>query len=155
MQHQQYIQESLSHPAFLMLACLVDEPKTATALHEAVVQATGQVIEPGAFSRMVARLERRGWIAGDDGWERMRRYHITAFGLLALQQVEAKYQRNQVLSMLETSSVLFPLFYSSCSASLLPPIFLVAERSVYWFSAPHDGEWRSHAHLCKKMRTSS
>ena len=95
MQHQQYIQESLSHPAFLMLACLVDEPKTATALHEAAVQATGQVIEPGAFSRVVARLEQRGWIAGDDGWERMRRYHITAFGLLALQQVEAKYQRNQ------------------------------------------------------------
>jgi len=95
MQHQQYIQESLSHPAFHMLACLVDEPKTATALHEAVVQATGQVIEPGAFSRVVARLEQRGWIAGDDGWERMRRYHITAFGLLALQQVEAKYQRNQ------------------------------------------------------------
>jgi len=40
-------------------------------------------------------LEQRGWIAGDDGGERLRRYHITAQGMLVLQQAEAKYQRNQ------------------------------------------------------------
>lgn len=47
--HHQHTQESLSYPAFLILASLVEEPKTVTALRQAVVQAVGQVIEPAAF----------------------------------------------------------------------------------------------------------
>src|SRR6266704_2680417 len=47
------------------------------------------------YIRVLAQLEQRGWIAGDDGGERLRRYHITAQGMLVLQQAEAKYQRNQ------------------------------------------------------------
>ncbi|HEY6407666.1 MAG TPA: hypothetical protein VIY29_09390, partial [Ktedonobacteraceae bacterium] len=53
---------SCSQPALFILACLINEPKTATAWYEAVLEATEQGIEPSAFSRMVARLERRGWI---------------------------------------------------------------------------------------------
>ena len=59
MQQQQRLQES-SPLAFLILASLVDESKRATTLHEAVMQAGGLLIEPGAFSRVVARMERRG-----------------------------------------------------------------------------------------------
>lgn len=95
MQHHQDMRESLSRPALLMLFCLVDEPKTATALHEAVVQATGQVSEPGAFSRVVTRLEQGGWIIASNGREGLRLYHLTAQGMLALQQAEEKYRRNQ------------------------------------------------------------
>jgi DNA-binding PadR family transcriptional regulator len=93
--HHQHTQESLSYPALLILASMVEEPKTVTALRQAVVQATGQVIEPTAFSRVVARLERRGWIAGEDGTERLRLYHLTASGMLALQQAEGQYRRDQ------------------------------------------------------------
>jgi hypothetical protein len=62
MQQQQRLQER-SRLSFLILASLVDESKRATTLHEAVIQAGGLLIEPGAFSRVVARMERRGRIA--------------------------------------------------------------------------------------------
>jgi DNA-binding MarR family transcriptional regulator len=76
--HHRHTQESLSYPSFIILASLLEEPKTVTALRQAVAQATEQVIEPAAFSRVVARLERRGWIASEDGAERVRLYHLTA-----------------------------------------------------------------------------
>jgi len=93
--HHQHTQENLSYPAFLILASLLGEPKTVTALRQAAVQATGQVIEPAAFSRVVARLEQCGWIAGEHGAERLRLYQLTASGMLALQQAEGQYRRDQ------------------------------------------------------------
>ena len=83
--HHHHTQESLSYPAFLILASLVEEPKTVTALRQAAVQVTGQVIEPAAFARVVARLEQHSWIASEDGAERLRLYHLTTSGRLALQ----------------------------------------------------------------------
>lgn len=93
MQQQQRLQER-SPLAFLILASLVDESKRATTLHEAVMQAGGLLIEPGAFSRVVARMERRGWIAGDEGGEGLRRYQITDLGMLALQAHERSNQEH-------------------------------------------------------------
>ncbi len=93
--HHQHTQESISYPAFLILASLLKEPKIVTALRQAVVQATGRVIEPAAFSRVVARLERSGWIASEDCPEQVRLYHLTASGMLVLQQAEEPYQRDQ------------------------------------------------------------
>ena len=40
MQHNQHEELRLSHPGFFILACLVNEPKTATAWYEAVIQAS-------------------------------------------------------------------------------------------------------------------
>jgi len=94
MQYHQHMRENLSQPALLILFCLIDEPKTATALHEAVIQTTGEVSEPGAFSHVVTRLEQGGWIIASDG-EGLRLYHLTAQGMLALQDAEEKYRRNQ------------------------------------------------------------
>jgi hypothetical protein len=37
MQRHQHVQENLSHKDFLILACLVEEAKMATVLHEAVI----------------------------------------------------------------------------------------------------------------------
>jgi DNA-binding MarR family transcriptional regulator len=93
--HHQHAQESISYPAFLILASLLEEPKLVTALRQAIVQETGQVIEPAAFSRILARLERRGWIARLEGSEPVRLCHLTASGMLALQQAEEPYRRNQ------------------------------------------------------------
>lgn len=95
MQHQQYAQARLSQPAYFILGCLSYGPRDAVALCEAIEQAEGLYIEPGTLYRVLAQLEQRGWIAGEDGGERLRRYHITALGMFALQQAEAKYQRNQ------------------------------------------------------------
>jgi DNA-binding PadR family transcriptional regulator len=95
MQHQQYAQARLSQPAYFILGCLSHGPRDAVALCEAIEQAESLYIEPGTLCRVLAQLEQRGRIAGDDGGERLRRYHITALGMLALQQAEAKYQRNQ------------------------------------------------------------
>lgn len=44
MQHQQHVQQSLSHPALLILASLVQEPKHAVALREAIEQTKGLFI---------------------------------------------------------------------------------------------------------------
>ena len=95
MQHQQYARARLSQPAYFILGCLSHGPRDAVALCEAIEQAEGLYIEPGTLYRVLAQLEQRGWIAGDNGGERLHRYHITALGMLALQQAEAKYQRNQ------------------------------------------------------------
>ena len=92
MQHHQHVEMCLSQPASLILACLVEEPKTATAWHETVVQATGQVIEPSAFSRIVARLEQRGWIEAMRTELPLRLYQITALGLLAFERADAHRQ---------------------------------------------------------------
>jgi DNA-binding PadR family transcriptional regulator len=83
------IRLSLSFPVYL------EEPKLVTALRQAIVQETGQVIEPAAFSRILVRLERRGLIASEEGSERVRLYHLTASGMLALQQAEELYRRDQ------------------------------------------------------------
>jgi DNA-binding MarR family transcriptional regulator len=93
--HYQHTQESLPYPAFLILVILLEEPKLITVLHQSVVLVTGQVIEPAAFSRIVSRLERRGWIASEDGAERVPLYHLTVSGMLALQQAEELYRRYQ------------------------------------------------------------
>lgn len=93
MQQHQRLQE-LSPLAFFMLVCLVDGPKRATILHEFVIQTGGFVIEPGAFSRMLVRLERQGWIVGDDGGEGWRRYQITGLGMLALRDYERSNQKH-------------------------------------------------------------
>jgi len=93
MQQQHRLQES-SPLAFLILANLVDESKRDTSLHEAVIQAGGLLIEPGAFSRVVARMERRGWIVGYEVGEGLRRYQITDLGMLALQAHERSNQEH-------------------------------------------------------------
>jgi DNA-binding MarR family transcriptional regulator len=94
MDHQ-HTQQSLSYAAFLILTSLDAEPKTVTALCQAVSQASGEVIEPAAFSRVVARLERRSWIAGEESGERLRLYHLTTSGMLALRQAQGPYRQDQ------------------------------------------------------------
>lgn len=95
MQQHQHGQPGISQPGLLILACLIDGPKTATELRQVTIQEAGKVIEPATFSREVARLERKGWIASSDGGERLSLYHITASGLLTLEREEAKHQQNQ------------------------------------------------------------
>lgn len=91
--HQHHaVQQSLSQPDLFILACLITEPKTATAWYEAVLEATDQGIEPGAFSRMVARLERRGWIEALLTEQPLRLYQVTALGLLAIERAETHQQ---------------------------------------------------------------
>jgi DNA-binding PadR family transcriptional regulator len=91
----QHSQEYLSYPAFLILDSLLEEPKTITALRQAVAQETGQVIKPTAFSLAVIRLERHGWITSENGAERVRLYRVTMSGIFALQKVEDLYRRDQ------------------------------------------------------------
>jgi DNA-binding PadR family transcriptional regulator len=93
MQYHQHAELRLAQPDFFILACLVTEPKTATAWYEAVMQAIGQGIEPGAFSRMVTRLERRGWIEALRTEHPLRLYQITAPGLLAIERAETQQHK--------------------------------------------------------------
>ena len=92
---REHSQKSFSYPAFLILAGLLEKPKTVIALHQAVVQETRHVIEPAAFSRLVDELEWCGWIANEYVAERVRLYHLTASGMLALQQTEELHRRDQ------------------------------------------------------------
>jgi DNA-binding PadR family transcriptional regulator len=96
--HQHHsVQQSPSQPDLCILACLIIEPKTATAWYEAVFEATEQGIEPGAFSRMVARLERRGWIEALLAEQPLRLYQVTALGLLAIERAETHQQGEKLL----------------------------------------------------------
>lgn len=95
-QRQQASQESLSRPDSLMLVGLMNGPKHAVALWEAIEQAEGVFIEPGTLYRMLARLEQRGWIEGLDVEGSLRLYRITALGMLALESAEVGSQREKL-----------------------------------------------------------
>jgi DNA-binding PadR family transcriptional regulator len=95
MQNRQHAQRSLSRQDSLILASLVHEPKHALALREVIEQTEGVRVEPGALYRLVARLEQRGWIEGEDVGRPLHLYHLTARGILALQNAEAGCQREQ------------------------------------------------------------
>jgi DNA-binding PadR family transcriptional regulator len=95
MQHQQHAQRDLSHPAMLILASLVQGPKHAVALCEAIGQMEDLFFEPGTLYRVLARLEQRGWIEGLHAGGPLRWYHITALGLLAFESAAAGRQREQ------------------------------------------------------------
>ena len=82
----------LASPAYLILARLVQGPKHAIALQEAIEQAEGLYIEPGTLYRVLAQLERRGWIETLATEQALRLYHLTAPGLLAFEQAEASRQ---------------------------------------------------------------
>lgn len=79
-----------------ILACLIAEPKTATAWYVAVLQATGQVIEPGAFSRLLVRLERRGWVEASRARYPLCLYEVTEEGALALERAETQQHREKL-----------------------------------------------------------
>jgi DNA-binding PadR family transcriptional regulator len=85
-----------SQADLVVLAWLVHEPKTVTAWYEAVMQATGQVIEPGAFSRILVRLERRGWIEASGSEHPLRRYQVTEEGMLVLEWAERHQHKERL-----------------------------------------------------------
>jgi DNA-binding PadR family transcriptional regulator len=90
------VQRHVSQGDLLILECLIHEPKTVPAWYEAVIQTTGQVIEPGAFSRMLARLERGGWIAASGNEHPLRRYQVTEEGALALERAEMHQHKEKL-----------------------------------------------------------
>jgi DNA-binding PadR family transcriptional regulator len=89
MQYQQHAQESLSHPALLILVSLAQEPKHAIALQEVIEQAEGLYIEPGTLYRVLAQLEQRGWIEALKIEQPLRLYQITIPGRLAIARAGA------------------------------------------------------------------
>ncbi len=62
MHQQHHAHRSLSHPALLILASLLQGPKYAAGLCEAIEQVEGLLCEPGTLYSVLARLEQRGWI---------------------------------------------------------------------------------------------
>ncbi len=78
------------------LSCTHSDLAGHTAWSVAVLQATGQEIEPGAFSRMLARLERRGWIEASRAEPPLRLYQVTEEGALALERAETHQHREQL-----------------------------------------------------------
>jgi DNA-binding PadR family transcriptional regulator len=86
MQHQQFALRNDSHPVDLILTALVEKPMHALALHENLERAAEIRIAPGAFHRVVTRLEQLGWIEGTQSKGTLRLYHITALGLLTLEK---------------------------------------------------------------------
>jgi DNA-binding PadR family transcriptional regulator len=91
-QQRQHFQNRLSRPAYLLLASLVQGPKHAVALREAIEQREGVFIEPGTLYRVLAQLEQRGWIEGLDAEGPLRLYRITTLGLFAIERAEASSQ---------------------------------------------------------------
>jgi len=98
MRHHQHAHRSFSQPALLILASLVQGPKDAVALCEAIQQTEGWYIEPGTLYRILASLEQRGWIEGLTTAEPLRLYSLTALGHLAFQNADMgshrEYQRD-------------------------------------------------------------
>lgn len=99
MQHWQSAQSSGSDPVHFILSALVEKPMHALALREHLERATSTRIEPGTFQRIVARLEQRGWIAGEHTWGRLYLYHITAPGLLTLERNTVERQKQHSRDM--------------------------------------------------------
>jgi DNA-binding PadR family transcriptional regulator len=95
MQNQHIFQEPLSRPAYLILSRLRKRSDHAVGLCEAIEQIEDQIIEPGTLYRVLAHLEQRGWIEGLPAEGPLRRYRITALGMLALENAEAGRQREQ------------------------------------------------------------
>jgi DNA-binding PadR family transcriptional regulator len=97
-QQQQQFQESLTQPASLILSSLLDGPKKAVALREAIEYRTGLVMEPGTLYRLLAHLEQRGWIEGLRTEEPLRLYRLTALCHLTFQNAGMgsyrEYQRD-------------------------------------------------------------
>jgi DNA-binding PadR family transcriptional regulator len=81
-----------SDPALLILASLVQEPKDAIALCEAIEQTEGWYIEPGSLYRLLVHLERCGWIEALEAEGPLRPYRLTTLGMLVLQRAEASRQ---------------------------------------------------------------
>jgi DNA-binding PadR family transcriptional regulator len=95
MQHHQYAQQNHAQTTSQILSSLLAGPQTATALREAVFRAEGQMIEPGAFSRLLARMEQCGWMVSVEGEQRLCLYHITDSGRFVLQQARIDQHTNQ------------------------------------------------------------
>jgi DNA-binding PadR family transcriptional regulator len=94
--HQHHVlQPHVSHAEVGILAGLISEPHTATACYEGVQEATGQVIEPGAFSRMLVRLERRGWIEASRTEYPLHLYQITEEGRRSLERAALQQHEEQ------------------------------------------------------------
>jgi DNA-binding PadR family transcriptional regulator len=95
--HQHHaVQRRVSQADLVILACLIDEPQAVTTCYEAVMQATGQLIEPGAFSRMLSSLEWRGWIEASRREHPLRRYQVTEEGALALERGETHQPKEKL-----------------------------------------------------------
>lgn len=56
MHHRQHARRGLSQPAMLILATLVQGPKHAVALCEAIWQTEGLYFEPGTLYRLLAHI---------------------------------------------------------------------------------------------------
>jgi DNA-binding MarR family transcriptional regulator len=92
MQHQQHVQRSHSQLALLILASLLQAPKHAAGLCEAIEQTQGVFFEPATLYRVLAQLEQRGWIEALTTEHPLRLYSITALGIRAMQRAEAGSQ---------------------------------------------------------------
>jgi DNA-binding PadR family transcriptional regulator len=101
MQHQRHAQKNLSQADYLILASLVQRPKHAIALQEAIEQTEGLVFEPGTLYHVLAQLEQRGWIEAHTTEHPLRLYQITARGLLAFQRAEVSRQGEQLRSIIK------------------------------------------------------
>lgn len=96
MQHQQQrFQGSLSQPSYFILVGLAQGPKHAVELREVIEQREGAFIEPGTLYRVLAHLERRGWIEGLDEQGPLRRYRLTTLGILTLEQAAVGSHREK------------------------------------------------------------
>jgi DNA-binding PadR family transcriptional regulator len=73
-----------TEPALLILVSLAAGPKHGYAMMEDVRRLAGVQVGPGTLYAALARLERRGWIAGLPAEERRRPYELTPVGATAL-----------------------------------------------------------------------
>ena len=81
-----------SDPSLLILTSLTSGAKHGYAIMEDIASFCGTRLEPGTFSRMLARLERRGWIEASRAEPLQRLYQVTDEGALALERAEAQHQ---------------------------------------------------------------
>jgi len=82
-----------SDPSLLILASLAAGPKHGYAMILDIEEFSGTRLEPGTLYGAIARLERRGWIAGLESPDRRRPYELTAGGEQALRQQLPTLQR--------------------------------------------------------------
>jgi hypothetical protein len=102
MSQEQQAQGKLPRPTAVLLSGLENAPADAVTLHAWSERTTGSALEPVAFHRVLAELEKHGQVEGEQTDGPLRCYSLTARGQLDLEQASRTRQEQRFRTEVHT-----------------------------------------------------